>query len=409
MKNNFLLQYIRIEYKRMLSSFGHMMISIIVMILIIGLGTVGVGFAMTHLTDYEKVTVAMVLPESEEASTLKTLSSLIQMQDSVSDIANFTYLSVDEAKEGIRDGSVQAAIIFGDTFIQDVMTGVNTPAIVLLPSDTELNTEIFREEVKNGISLIRTGEAGIYAVTDAWISGYSMVISRSDMENLLTDLFTMKALDRNSVIDGSTVSAFGEDDIVQYYMASGLAMVFLFFGLVFGNLYAGNDITVRKKLRVNGIGAALSGVVRILVMTTFVLTISILMICFAMIYTKNAGIYLNFYFDLSIIPGLLLLAFSLSGFFHFIYSLSDIEAQNAMILLLGAVFMSFTSGCIFPMAFLPKALQKIGMYMPMRTWRVGLSQILFSQTSFSSVVSLSMIGIVFAAGGILCQIRKINS
>lgn len=409
MKKGYLLQYIRIEYKRMLSSFGQMLISILLMSVIIGIGTAGIGFVMTHLADYEKVTVAMVLPEGEEGSTLKSLSSLIQMQESVSDIANFTYLSEEDARKGIKDGSIQAAIILGDTFINDIMTGINTPAIVLLPAKTELNTDVFHEEVRNGISLIRTGEAGIYAVTDTWINGYSMVISRSDMENLLTDLFTINALDRNSVISDTSVSAFGESSIMQYYIASGFALILLFFGLIFGNMYAGNDITVRKKLRVNGIGPVTAGIVRLLVMTTFIFGISIIAISILMIYTNAAGISAGIYFETQVILGLLLLSFSLSGFFHFIYSLSDIEAQNAMILILVAILMAFSSGCIFPMAFLPDVFQKIGMFMPLRIWRVGISQILFSYLESGNWMLLLAIGIIFGTGGIICQIRKMHS
>lgn len=409
MKKGYLLQYIRIEYKRMLSSFGQMLISILLMSVIIGIGTAGIGFVMTHLADYEKVTVAMVLPEGEEGSTLKSLSSLIQMQESVSDIANFTYLSEEDARKGIKDGSIQAAIILGDTFINDIMTGINTPAIVLLPAKTELNTDVFHEEVRNGISLIRTGEAGIYAVTDTWINGYSMVISRSDMENLLTDLFTINALDRNSVISDTSVSAFGESSIMQYYIASGFALILLFFGLIFGNMYAGNDITVRKKLRVNGIGPVTAGIVRLLVMTTFIFSISIIAISILMIYTNAAGISTGIYFETQVILGLLLLSFSLSGFFHFIYSLSDIEAQNAMILILVAILMAFSSGCIFPMAFLPDVFQKIGMFMPLRIWRVGISQILFSYLESGNCMLLLAIGIIFGTGGIICQIRKMHS
>lgn len=409
MKRNYLLQYIRIEYKRMLASFGHMLLSIIIMALIIGIGMTGAFYVMSHLTDYEKVTVAMVLPQSEEAGTLKALSSLIQMQESVNDIADFTYLSLDEAKEGIKDGSVQAAIILGDTFINDIMTGINTPAIVLLPEDTMLNTQVFHEEVRDGISLIRTGESGIYAVTDAWIHGYSMVISRSDMENLLTDLFTRNALDRNDVIKVTSVSAFGEDTIMQYYIASGFSVILLFAGLIFGNLYSGNDLIVRKKIRVNGIGSLLSGLVRVLVMTTFIFVISIIMICMIMIYSKFTGIFTDFYFEIQAVPGLLLISFSLAGFFHLIYSLSDVEAQNAMILILMAVFMAFSSGCIFPMAFLPGVFQMIGRFMPMRLWRMGLSQILFAYPDIDVILLLLGTGLLFAAGGILCQIRKMHS
>ena len=386
-----------------------MLMSILVMAIIIGIGMAGIGYVMSHLTDYEKATVAMVLPAGNEGSTLKSLSSLIQMQDSVSDIADFVYLSEEDARAGIKDGSIQAAIILGDTFINDLMTGINTPAIVLLPSNTELNTDVFHEEVRNGISLIRTGESGIYAVTDTWINGYSMVVSRSDMENLLTDLFTINALDRNSVVREEIVSAFGEDSITQYYVASGFALILLLFGLIFGNMYAGNDITVRKKLRVNGIGPVVAGFVRLFVMTTFIFVISIIMICILIIYSETTGFSSGIYFEPSLILGLLLLAFSLGGFFHFIYSLSDIEAQNAMILILVAILMAFSSGCIFPMAFLPDVFQKIGMFMPMRIWRVGLAQILFSYPQISNNMLMLVTGFIFGTGGNLCQIRKMHS
>lgn len=409
MKKSYLLQYLRIEYKRMLTGFGHMLLSIVVMLIIIGFGAYGTGLFMSNLTDYEKVNVAIVIPQSDEAATLKKLSTLISMQESVSDMADFIYMSLDDAENGIKEGNVSAAIVFGDTFLNDVMTGINTPVLVLLPKDTQLNTEVFHEEVRDGVSLIRTGESGIYAVTDVWLSGYSMLISRSEMEDLLTNLFTTKALDRNSTIKDISVSAFGENSIEEYYIASAIAMILIFSGLIFANLYTGSDIIVRKKLRINGIGAANSGIVRIAVMTSFLFIISIMMICIIIVYEKYFGGVIGFYFEWNIVPGLLLLAFSFAGFFHFIYSLSDIEAQNAMILLLVAIFMVFSSGCIFPMAFLPEILQKIGMYMPMRMWRIGASQILFSYPSANVFAILFVIGILGGIGGILCQIRKIHS
>ena len=229
------------------------------------------------------------------------------------------------------------------------------------------------------------------------------------MENLLTDLFTRNALDRNSVIRDTLVSAFGEESIMQYYIASGLSLILLFFGLIFGNVYAGNDITVRKKLRINGIGPVTAGIIRLIVMTTFIFIISITMICILMIYAKTTGTSAGIYFEASIIPGLLLLSFSLGGFFHFIFSLSDIEAQNAMILILVAILMAFSSGCIFPMAFLPEIFQKIGTFMPLKIWRVGFSKILFSYLELGNSVLLLVTGLIFGAGGIICQIRKMHS
>ena len=79
------------------------------------------------------------------------------------------------------------------------------------------------------------------------------------------------------------------------------------------------------------------------------------------------------------------------------------------IIILVAILMAFSSGCIFPMAFLPDVFQKIGMFMPLRIWRVGISQILFSYLESGNCMLLLAIGIIFGTGGIICQIRKMHS
>ena len=208
-----------------------MLLSMLLTGVLIGGGAAGISAAMTHLADYEKTTVAMVLPESDAGSTLKLFSGLIQSQESVSDTCTFEYMTQQEAEAGMKDGSIQAAILLGDTFLNDVMTGINTPAIVYLPENSALNTEVFHEEIEDGVSLIRTGEAAIYSVTEAGLGIQEMVIDRNDMENLLTDLYMQKALERNDLMELKMLSAFGDTSVAGYYTAAGLSVLLLLFGM----------------------------------------------------------------------------------------------------------------------------------------------------------------------------------
>ncbi len=388
---SYLRQYCRIERRHMARAVLHGLLAAALVVVLVTFLLYGVSTAVQKRADREKITAAMVFPDNDQGKTLRELSEIIQNQKSIN---NFC---------------VQAVIVFGETFLSDVMTGVNSPAVVYLPEDAALDTQEFRELVQDGVSLIGTGEAGIYS-GEQLADVLTLRVELSALDDVLTERFAMEALSRGSRFASEYVSAFGEEEPEQYYAASLLSVLLLMMGLLFSGLYGEQDRTVRKCLRRLDIGAVKTGSVRVLFMS---LALWITAAAAVLVFSLFTGIIGR---GTGALPDLLLyrifllypLCFSLSGFFHFVYGLARGDGSGAMLMLLLDVGMIFLAGCILPAAFLPGPAASAGKVLPMRVWRESAGEILYGTLDGRNLFLLILIGAVSGAGGMLCEAWKLR-
>ena len=263
---SYLRQYCRIERRHMARAVLHGLLAAALVVVLVTFLLYGVNTAVQKRADREKITAAMVFPVNDQGKTLRELSEIIQNQKSINNFCNFVYLPEEEALSDLQNGTVQAVIVFGETFLFDVMTGVNSPAVVYLPEDAALDTQEFRELVQDGVSLIGTGEAGIYS-GEQLADVLTLRVELSALDDVLTERFAMEALSRGSRFASEYVSAFGEEEPEQYYAASLLSVLLLMMGLLFSGLYGEQDRNVRKCLRRLDIGVVKTGSVRVLFMS----------------------------------------------------------------------------------------------------------------------------------------------
>ena len=406
---SYLRQYCRIERRHMARAVLHGLLAAALVVVLVTFLLYGVSTAVQKRADREKITAAMVFPDNDQGKTLRELSEIIQNQKSINNFCNFVYLLEEQALSDLQNGTVQAVIVFGETFLSDVMTGVNSPAVVYLPEDAALDTQEFRELVQDGVSLIGTGEAGIYS-GEQLADVLTLRVELSALDDVLTERFAMEALSRGSRFASEYVSAFGEEEPEQYYAASLLSVLLLMMGLLFSGLYGEQDRTVRKCLRRLDIGAVKTGSVRVLFMS---LALWITAAAAVLVFSLFTGIIGR---GTGALPDLLLyrifllypLCFSLSGFFHFVYGLARGDGSGAMLMLLLDVGMIFLAGCILPAAFLPGPAASAGKVLPMRVWRESAGEILYGTLDGRNLFLLILIGAVSGAGGMLCEAWKLR-
>ncbi len=263
--------------------------------------------------------------------------------------------------------------------------------------------------MQDGVSLIGTGEAGIYS-GEQLADVLTLRVELSALDDVLTERFAMEALSRGSRFASEYVSAFGEEEPEQYYAASLLSVLLLMMGLLFSGLYGEQDRTVRKCLRRLDIGAVKTGSVRVLFMS---LALWITAAAAVLVFSLFTGIIGR---GTGALPDLLLyrifllypLCFSLSGFFHFVYGLARGDGSGAMLMLLLDVGMIFLAGCILPAAFLPGPAASAGKVLPMRVWRESAGEILYGTLDGRNLFLLILIGAVSGAGGMLCEAWKLR-
>lgn len=140
-----------------------------------------------------------------------------------------------------------------EQFYEDVDSGKNTPATIYFPEKASLNTRVFGELVTDGVSLLRTAEAGVYATYDT-AQIYQAEISRDQIGDVISELYIYEAFDRTSVFQKNVYSSLGKADLCQYYFSAAVLLLLLMMGVNYGYLYQKQSRAVEDKIRIYGIG-----------------------------------------------------------------------------------------------------------------------------------------------------------
>ncbi|MCR4792817.1 MAG: ABC transporter permease [Lachnospiraceae bacterium] len=405
---NYSFQYIRIEFKRAVHAF----LSGAVTLIIISAITVGSAAALYTLLQSlgvsEPVKIAMSIRGDDSMSVV--LLRLVQGMDSVSAVCRFELTDEDEAREGVLDGTYASAIILPENFYDEVNTGINPPALILVPSKMPDGVKGFSELLSSAASLVDTVEGGIYAVTDAG-SVYGMSVSRQDMEAYLTSIAYDALLGRTKFFEESFETSLDVDDLISYYTVSACLIILLVSCTGFVYLYSRRTRAVEFALRRNGLGPVRTGFVRFLVMMMQLVLITVLFV----LVIRTASFFLEkreeemLYLAASSLKdacGILIspanvlpVLFSICGFTHLIYCLLKGREDSGLILLIVFMIMLIIGGCVVPSVFLPDAAVRIGEHLPAFLWRDDI----FS----GGIIRELIMGILFFAGGeVLSWVRS---
>ncbi|MCR4908267.1 MAG: ABC transporter permease [Lachnospiraceae bacterium] len=399
-----LLQYIRIEYKRTAAVFVRVLVSLLLLIAAMGIIALGSAFALYQGGMFEPIHVGIVVKDDDRELALAV--RLIMSMESISRFCALDAMSEKEAEQGLKAGELDGAIVLQENFYEDINTGINTPATVILPPGGTLGGSLFREFLEAGVSMVDTAEAGIYAVTDA-SRVYEMKLSRTEMEELLTGLYTGAVLKRGDCFEALVASPLGELNIVDHFALAAILGILLLTGFYFGFLYSPSDLAAEQKLLSGGIGPVLTGAVKLFVMTTVLLVLCLLLnLCFSgalSLFKLRAGKFLP-----SDLPFLLVLCFSVAGFFHFVYSLGSNAHSNKNILLLLELILIALSGIVLPVAYFPGALKGAFSCLPGFAWLDLLTRTMSASVTLTAFAPALLYGLGFSSAGILLQWKRLR-
>ncbi len=375
---NYSLQYIRIELKRA----AHALVSGMVTLIIISVITLGSAAALYTLLQSlgisEPVKIAVATPG--DGSMSKMALRLLQGMDSIKVICEFELTDEEEAREGVYTGKYGAAIVLPENFYEGVNTGANPPALILVPEDMTGSLKNFGDLLEASVSLVDTVEGGIYAVSEAYYV-YGMTVSKTDMENYLTNISFDTLLNRTKLFDEELETSLDVDDLISYVVVSACLLILMVTCTGFGYLYSKRTRSVEYLLKRNGIGPVKKGFVRLFAMMLqltviyLVFTLAVYIASCFMTASGNeaivlAGKSLKDALDVlksfeNVLPVLL----AMCGFTHLVYSLLGSREDSGLILLIVFMIMLIVGGCIVPSVFLPDTIETLGVYLPAALWR----------------------------------------
>ena len=336
----FFLRYLSLEGKKSLIAARKSMVKFIVMLLLIAGGVLAVSLVMKDAGVFQTAEIGVVIPE-DEAQT-KMVAQFISAMDSVKSVCHFQYLNQDKAMASLEKGTLDAVLSLPEQFYEDVDSGKNTPATIYFPENAPLNTRVFGELVADGVSLLRTAEAGVYATYDT-AQIYQAEISRDQIGDVISELYIYEAFDRTSVFQKNVYSSLGKADIHQYYFSAAVLLLFLMMGVNYGYLYQKQSRAVEEKIRIYGIGEGKNALIKVLLMTVPLWLVGVLV--YAVGCLVSGKYHLSFlWFDREVLPGTLLLAAVIAAYFQLIYTISGESTRGTIVLLAVNVFQIMASG-----------------------------------------------------------------
>ncbi len=360
-------------------------------------GGIAAGYFMQQSQIFKSVQVGVVIPGEEETSRL--IAQFLASMDSVKSVCEFVYLDEKEAEKKLHDGTLQAVVKLPENFYEDMDSGKNTPAVVYFPSQTKWNTYMFRELLMDGISLVQTTEAGVYAALDA--SKYRDIrMEWDDVGDFVFMEYLEQAFRRGEIFQETVYSPFGEVGLYQYYTASVFVMFLLLCGLNYGFLYQKKESAVEEKLRAYGIGPVRQSVIKIFVMTGMLWMLSsivYLLLCAGNLLLKHPFLWLDGETFILLFPFCL----GISSFFHMIYALAGGGSQGSVCLLAVNAGMALCSGLIVPSVYLSKPLRAIGSIVPLNLWSRYETGMLFHVTESRDLLMILLLSALTGAIGTL--------
>lgn len=380
--NRTLSAYIFLEFKKCFLVLTKSVIGLVLALAIMGTGIIVTSYTMMKTQVINKITVALAIPQEEKQT--KLIAKFISSLKSVSGICEVSYTSEETAKEMVQRGEAQAAIVFPESFYNDMYYGKNTPCTVYLAEDDNISTELFNELLVSGIGDVKIIESFIYAnITEANING--SLTDKDQIGNYYINIFIKGLVTRTRIYNQQICSPIGNLNYVQYYFVSAIILALLIGGLYFGCLYREENHDMEEHLRIFGIGNMTQAIVKISVMSVLLWIFAVLVLVAGIIISKCTG-FNAIGTRFSSFPGIFVLCFSFSCFFNMIYTIFGKSSYGTIILLLIEIVMVSCSGLIIPLSYMPDTISKFKSIILVNGWMEYGLNLLFGSVTMNNLI-----------------------
>lgn len=245
-----LIVYLELEWKRSLKVLGKSAVSLLVILCLTVGGVLGVSYILFRSQIFEPIQVAVVIPESEEES--KIIAQFLAGMESVRNVCRFEYMEEEKARTAVYEGKAQAAVVLPEDFYQDIYEGYPAKVKILFPEKMDLNTAVFRELLSDGVSMIRTAEAGVFAAMDT-AAVYETEMESYEIAEFISYEYIGNAFRRGEMFQESIYSPVGNLELSEFYIAAVLAVFLMMSGVNYGFLYKKESRAVEQKMYANGL------------------------------------------------------------------------------------------------------------------------------------------------------------
>ncbi len=343
-----------------------------------------------------------IVSEGEDKMT-DMLLKFVESMDSVRDTVSFVRLSEEEARQGIADEELYAAVVIREGMVDSIISGENVPVTVLLG---RAETDIFVQFTKAGAKLLTTAQAGIYAadafcVESGWEEGIPWT------ENYLNEAYLKIALERTSLFKEKEVRAVSGVGLGDYYGISLLLAFLSFAGLAFGR-YMQTESGERERLfRCRGLGRGQQYLLETVAFASAFILLGMVVSIPVYLFLVKTGISS---FEVSWTwMGMGVVWLSEGIFIRALMQVFGNHAAGIGVSFAALMAMMTAAGIFIPSAFLPLWVEKAGNYVPYRPWMEGMAAALQGSFDGAGAGKLMLITMIFLVAGALVPERRFGT
>lgn len=385
------LLFVRLQMKKFIKKIPAIVLESLVFLLLLLVFGKYATEALYENEAVRKMKIGVVSGEDTQMTSL--LLSFVETMESFEESILFEQMEETQAKEAVKEGEIYAAVFLQEGVLEGILNGTNTPAkIVLGHAYSRMETAVFEEVAEAGSRLLSVAQAGIYAADEFCINtGAADLVEEAEMQ--LNRAYLEYALGRDSIFKMQEVTATGKVGTAAYYGIS-LVLVFLsFVGMILGRYITAKRSAFSELLATKGVSfccqylaesIAFSGVFALLGMFFLGPTLAFVMYIENRMNLSITGMFFLFF-------GI----FVMGSFLHLLIEILGNETGGLLMSLGVQFFMAYAGGLLLPAAFLPKAVESIGTFLPHTIWFQSVLAILSGQ-SISEFLG-KLLGILFVS------------
>ena len=414
--------YLSFTWKRCFRRLGKLLCGLVLLGIVCAVSIYGLSFVnkKNDAAAASRFTVVFVMPENAGLHYSLALGMVSKMESLSSMVTIKQTTSEKEARAMLESGEAKAAVIIPEGMIHTIMDGSNDlPARILYPGDPSIETVIFRQIVDSLSQMVASSQTGVYALYEIYDDFGATQKQQDKANSQLNDLyintvlnraslFSVQSLANDSTIDSSKNEAASDTDIesgnssdliLTSYLCSGLALLFLLFGINLCFFFVAPNRTVPSALFRLGLSNSfclLADFSAAVICEWLIFFVACLLIGAV---GGGIGVVPLFFISRAIFSSLICAIFSCALTLFFCRICHGKQACIITIFIASLLIM-YASGCLIPAAFLPNLLRRISANLPgsqlkaLLFWQFGQP---LSLSDFSAVLIEALILLLLAS------------
>lgn len=365
------------EYRRAAALLPRLMIVSVIITLVMGVVLSGFVYWMERRqkTEQSRIRIGYV---AEEDMLTKLLVSYVAGMDSVDEWCRFVSVTEEEGREELQEGKLAALLILPENVVDEILSGSNTPATLILPAKSSSLGIVFEELADAGIRMLSVAQGEIYTVYEL---ANVLALNEEQLLRICDDINAYNmglVMEREAWFQTKKVSVTGNEETAVYYGSALMAFLLLICGSLFGGYIKHSEqeqLLLWKRL---GIAPVTQVIGRILI-TAFLML---------MVMLPLAGLWLLPWLRDMLIPVfswqsvmvILLSVICIASYDLLIYQIC--EQHRAAVVLVGllAVIQGYVAGYLIPTVLLPQAVQELAGLVPASCIRQAFSMFFSGDT-----------------------------